>query len=400
METCSNNRIRWTLAVACAVWAGVWSTSLAVPATNQIRYVTDIATQLRGTYYGDEQSISVSSGGAGKLLDLSGFSWADRVGVDAVMVISNRIILSADVDLVEGANSFKRQDLLAFDPATQVLSLYFNGAAAGIPENANLDAAAWVSGATFLFSLDVSASLPGVGWVSDEDVIRWNGAAFQKLYDGVTDLGIPEEADLDALYVATNSKVYFSLDRPARIGVVSGSERDVWVYTPPAGPCVLAFSSGFISRGADLTALDEPIDSDGDWLTDFMEYSGVSEGCAVFPETTFPLDPAGYRSNPQLVDSDGDTYSDGQEAAAGSNPTNALDYLRLSNVGRNGTNTVLSWASAPGRSYNLYIPSEENLMTNEWLWVAIDYPSQGYVTSWTSAPSWQVQFYRVKLSLP
>ncbi|HBA84489.1 MAG TPA: hypothetical protein DCZ95_10380 [Verrucomicrobia bacterium] len=399
MEICRINRRNWAWALACAVFTGALSVSWAVPATNQIRYATDVSTRLRGVYYEDDQSISVGPYGAGALLDLSGFSWADRVGVDAVMVISNRIVFSTDVDFVQGTNGFKRQDLLAYDPATQTLSMYFNGTAAGLPANANLDAAAWISGSIFLFSLDVSASLPGVGWIADEDVIRWNGAAFQKLYDGVTDLGIPEEAGLDALYVATNNRVYFSLDRPARIGAASGSERDVWVYTPPAGPCTLAFSSDFISPGADLTALDEPIDTDGDWLTDFEEYSGVDEGCTIFPETTFPLNPSGNRSNPMLVDSDGDSYSDGHEAAAGSNPTNGLDYLHLSSVARSGTNTLLSWISAPGRFYDLYIPSGQTLTTNQWLWVAADYPSQGSITTWTSAPSWQIQFYRVRLSM-
>src|SRR6185437_4821628 len=53
------------------------------------------------------------------------------------------------------------------------------------------------------------------------------------------------------------------------------------------------------------------------------------------------------------LDSDGDGFSNGLEALAGTDPFNASSYPRISNVAISGTNFVMNMPAAPGKRYQL-----------------------------------------------
>ncbi|MCK5528903.1 MAG: hypothetical protein KAI74_04415, partial [Kiritimatiellae bacterium] len=87
--------------------------------------------------------------------------------------------------------------------------------------------------------------------------------------------------------------------------------------------------SGIDAR-ADLVSLDYPRDSDGDWLTDLEEYSGIDEVSSTMPGTAAPLLPRGYVTSSILYDTDGDSVSDGLEAIYGTDPTDPLSFSEFS----------------------------------------------------------------------
>ncbi len=69
-----------------------------------------------------------------------------------------------------------------------------------------------------------------------------------------------------------------------------------------------------------------------------------------------------YDSNPLLSDSDGDSYDDYQEVAAGTDLNDPLSYLHITSVSigyaENAATVHVSWSSIPGKTYVIMMKSE------------------------------------------
>jgi hypothetical protein len=92
------------------------------------------------------------------------------------------------------------------------------------------------------------------------------------------------------------------------------------------------------------------LDSDSDGLSDQEELTGQNN-------TLTTANPAGYITNPNLADSDGDGTSDGAEALAGTHPNNALSVFRITAVERLGADIRVTFFSIAGRPYQLQTAS-------------------------------------------
>lgn len=114
--------------------------------------------------------------------------------------------ISLDEDAVVGGIGLAaNEDILSFNGFN--FTLWWDGSAAGLPPEVNLDALHInsVSPKNFDFSLKEDAVLPGVGLVADEDVIRYvEGIGFGMTLDG-SSVGIPPEADVDAFAILPNT---------------------------------------------------------------------------------------------------------------------------------------------------------------------------------------------------
>ncbi len=338
----------------------------------------------------------ISRGGAAaqnRFAQLDGYAWAGRAGMDALMVVSNLLVFSFDCDFKEAGTTYMDEDLVAYDPATQIFSLFFDGSTI-LPAAADIDAATrYTEDSFFLFSLEAPANISGVGWADNKDVLFYDGMSVSRLYSGTTDLGIPQRCNLDALHYE-NGRIYFSLDTDTLINGVRGRDKDVWVYDPSAPTTTLAVTSFFIPPHADLTALDYPTDTDGDWLSDFEEASGLDEIATTFPGTTAPLSPDGHLTVAGNPDSDGDHMSDGQEAACGTDPNSATDYLHLTSVRTVGESVVIQWATVPGKMYDLSIGSTP--AANDYVFQSYLY-AEGTVISVTNEFPNATDFYSAQL---
>jgi hypothetical protein len=349
--------------------AALWlagSTAAAAPlSSNSVQFVADVAVGVRGTLCRHGQVASVGPQAAGALLDILPANLAGRIGIDALIITSNRVFFSTDADFRIGGVLYADEDLVALNPTGGTYSLYFDGSAKGLPPGTDLDAACFEYGTTnLLLSLDITASLPGGLTVTDDDVIRYAGSVFAKLYDGQTNLSIPEPADIDGLY-QDQSHLYFSLNLTTTIQSLTGADEDIWRYQIATKAISLIQGIG-IDPKADLTGIGEATDADGDWLTDFEELTGIDDPATTYPGTAAPVDPGGFKSNPNLADTDGDGVGDGGEAACGTDPTDRRDVLRLLAIRPLGGEGVeLEWNSAPGRHYAVYGgESAEQPLTN------------------------------------
>ena len=139
-------------------------------------------------------------------------------------------------------------------------------------------------------------------------------------------MGIPPHADVDALHVSETNLLYVSLDISATIGSFSARDEDLWCYAIPSGTLSHVIENTFLATRTDLEAVDEAVDSDDDGLTDYEEKTGNDEAAGTDPSTGNPLDPKGHITNPNDSDTDNDGFSDGEEAAACTDPNALNEY--------------------------------------------------------------------------
>jgi hypothetical protein len=78
-----------------------------------------------------------------------------------------------------------------------------------VPASANVDGYSRASGTSFYLSFAGNTSLPGLGAVQDEDVVRWNGSGWSMYFDGSTHGMTAANLDLDAISVVSGT-LYFS----------------------------------------------------------------------------------------------------------------------------------------------------------------------------------------------
>ena len=91
------------------------------------------------------------------------------------------------------------------------------------------------------------------------------------------------------------------------------------------------------------------------------------------------------------LDPDGDGFTNIEEYIAGTNPTNALSFPRISAMGVNG-GTVISWAGITGRLYDVH--STTNLAMEAWNLLLNGVPATGATMSITDTNTFPYRHYR------
>jgi len=395
-------RIGFAMAgVYCALLASLPAMLLADITTNNVRVGVDIATGFGGDVHNDQDFVSSGPYARGSLSASLAGALPENVEVTGVAVKDGVIVFSTDCSFVSDSTTYNDEDMVAYNPTSGVFSMYLDGSSIGLPSGTDINALCFQPGGSNLyFSIDVSANLPGAGAVTDEDVIGYNWSTLSLAYDGDATLGIPSPADLDALYATTNA-LYFSLDITATIDTQTGSDEDVWCYDLTNGVTLVPMD--MVGDNADVGALDFPLDSDGDGLSDYEEQTGLDDPATTHIPSGAPLDPNGHTSDPNDPDSDGDGMTDGQEAAAGTDSGDPGEVLAITVIDEQaGTNVVLTWQSATGKTYAVLYSTDllSDDITNVWaasVAAAAGTNRTSYVV--TNAPP-SGRFYRIKLNIP
>jgi hypothetical protein len=112
------------------------------------------------------------------------------------------------------------------------------------------------------FSFDVTVSLPGVGVVDDEDVVRYSGGIYTMAFDGSV-AGVPSGVNLDAAHGVTSPPgLLVSFDASGIVGGVYFDDEDVLRYTTGLGTYAMYFDASLSDPvdwpRANLSALPEP----------------------------------------------------------------------------------------------------------------------------------------------
>jgi len=159
---------------------------------------------------------------------------SQETNVDALGKMSaNEIVFSLEEDAsLPDALLVADEDLILFNGYK--FGLWWDGSAAGLPPEVNLDAVHILSTSRirFLFSLEEDAVLPSVGLVADEDILQYEDlTGFSMVVDGSA-AGIPVEADLDALCRDPFTTDYvLSLDSAVWINGIFFDDADLLEFT-------------------------------------------------------------------------------------------------------------------------------------------------------------------------
>jgi hypothetical protein len=120
------------------------------------------------------------------------------------------------------------EDVAKYDGATCEWSLVFDGSADGLPGTANVDALA-VDGADLYLSFVAAVNVPGIsGQVDDSDVVKYSGGSFSLYLDGSA-FGLSTDAeDIDAIAFDETGKLLVStLGAYLVTGLPKGQDEDL-----------------------------------------------------------------------------------------------------------------------------------------------------------------------------
>lgn len=158
-------------------------------------------------------------------------------------------------------------DVVRFDGAD--FFLVFAAASADLPPGLATDAITVIGGTDLLLSFDLPVDLDGI-LVDDEDLVRFDGAGLSLFFDGSA-AGIPQELDVDATHILEGQgRLFLSLDGSGSVGGVDFDDEDVLEYDLVAGTWEMAYDGSAHHPAwheADLNAVflvPRCVDTDGD----------------------------------------------------------------------------------------------------------------------------------------
>ncbi len=182
----------------------------ASPCRAQIYLSTDIPADMGGSPYDDRDIVSYGNSSFSSYLDGSAIGIPDGVNVVSFGFSGDNRIFSVDVPTDLDGSAYTERDIISYDGSN--FSKLFDGAAAGIPAGARIDAATVLGDGSIVLSLDVTVEL-GATTYEDRDLIMYSASTFSMYFDGslnsipdgvnldgvcVNSSGIPEGANLDA----------------------------------------------------------------------------------------------------------------------------------------------------------------------------------------------------------
>ena len=199
----------------------------------------------------------------------------DGVNIDAFAVCPEGDIISFDIPTEVGGNAFAERDIVLHNGG--ILSKILDGAAIGIPAGVDIDAVTRLQDGSFLFSVDVPTTLGSIT-CNPNDIVQYREGVFNIFFNG-TAQGIPENANIDAIWVGVSAELLFSLDIPAELNGLSVKETDVILWTEGNFYLYSSALTEYLPEGtgADVDGLRLVADYDADGVLD------DEDNCPVIP---------------------------------------------------------------------------------------------------------------------
>jgi hypothetical protein len=161
------------------------------------------------------------------------------------------------------ASPAEPRDVVRWDPNTSSYALDFDGSANGVPAGVRIDAVSLNAANDLLLSFDTTVSLPGLGIVDDEDLVRFAGGIYTLVFDGSAN-GVAAGLDLDAASrpALGSNLLLLSFDGSGNVGAVGFDDEDTLLFDPGSGAWAM-FADASLSDPADwpradASALPEP----------------------------------------------------------------------------------------------------------------------------------------------
>lgn len=145
-------------------------------------------------------------------------------------------------------------------------------------------------------------------------------------------LGGAGNRSASAFGVASN---IYAVAQPGGTGVSLGGDYVLW--------------AGFINT----FSLRPNLDTDGDGVHDEVDVDNDGDGLLDWEELTGSAFGGRVVTDPNNPDTDGDGVSDGEEAAAGTDPTDPDCFLRILSLTENDGQKTVTWRAAGGVKYRV-----------------------------------------------
>jgi hypothetical protein len=222
----------------------------ASPCRAQIYLSTDIPADMGESPYDDRDIVSYGNSSFSSYLDGSAIGIPDGVNVVSFGFSGGNRIFSVDVPTDLDGSAYTERDIISYDGSN--FSKLFDGAAAGIPAGAWIDAATVLGDGSIVLSLDVTVELGGATY-EDRDLIKYSASMFSMYFDGSSN-SIPNGVNLDAVCVNSSGDIFFSLDIPAEFGSLELADSDIVKWDQSTFSLYFDGDSSGIPEGANLDA--------------------------------------------------------------------------------------------------------------------------------------------------
>ena len=172
--------------------------------------------------------------------------------IDAVHVQANgTIILSTTGNATLGGLSFSDGDLVAYDPATDSTTLFFDENL--FSANEDIDAVYVMSNGNILLSTTGTATLGGLTF-SDGSLVEYNPVTDSaSLY--FSESLFAGGADIDGVHVLDSGNILITTTRTETLGGLTFSDGSIAEYNPGSNTATLYFNENLFSGGADVNAI-------------------------------------------------------------------------------------------------------------------------------------------------
>lgn len=183
---------------------------------------------------------------------------------------SGIIYVSSSTNAKVDGLSFRDEDLLAYNAATNQWAIVFDGSDVGVG-NANLDDFAFLDDSSILMSFDKAIQFPTLGLVDDSDIVKFiatqlgpnTSGSFTPFFDGSAVGLTTASEDIDAFAYTSDGKLLISTYGVAAVGALQAQDEDLLRFTPTslgattAGAWELFFDGsavGLTTSSEDVTA--------------------------------------------------------------------------------------------------------------------------------------------------
>ncbi len=194
------------LGVASPLRAVTYHLAADVPSTLGGTEVTPTAIALtNGTAYSLQQETGIPIGALARLMD------------------GRWLIAPSEPVPAPGGGFWSPRDLIAVDPMGGV-SLYLDGAAAGVPDGVRIDALLIAPTGELALSFDVPVTIGG-GEFGPSDIVQYDGGTFLLVWDAASEV-VPAYANLVG-FELTSEEILMTFDVPATLGTTEALPGDL-----------------------------------------------------------------------------------------------------------------------------------------------------------------------------
>lgn len=231
LNRCRTLSARWFAVYALALLIAPVAFGLT-PLTS-IRYAPDITVVLGGTTVDHNQVAQDNLAGSVSLVNVG------PIPPTAIITAYDRLptgdqLLAFDTTVtLPGGLTARPGDVVRYNGITYTLE--FDATANGIPPGVITDAVSEIGPNDLLLSFDVTVAVGGIT-ADDEDLVRFHNGIVSLFFDGSA-AGIDPSLDLDAAHILTsNGHLLLAFDGPGTVGGVNFTATDVLEFTPtPSG---------------------------------------------------------------------------------------------------------------------------------------------------------------------